>query len=69
MKDAASQIPDVSLVSPVQSMKTRKVLNYESKLITFDWSPDQRHVIGGGEVSQALCSHMNGFFVFRMVVL
>jgi guanine nucleotide-binding protein subunit beta-5 len=54
VKDACGKIPDVSLVSPVQSMKARKVLKHDWKLISFSWSPDQRHVITGGDNGSAI---------------
>lgn len=54
VRDASSKMADVSLVAPVQTMKTRKILKYESKVISFDWSPDQRHIVSGGEVRHFL---------------
>lgn len=52
VKEASAKISDVSLVAPLQSMKTRKTLKHHLKVIAFDWSPDQRHIYSGGEVSQ-----------------
>lgn len=54
MKEASSKLSDVSLVAPVQSMKARKSLKHQLKVMTFDWSPDQRHIFSGGEVSYSL---------------
>ncbi|XP_003382384.2 PREDICTED: guanine nucleotide-binding protein subunit beta-5-like [Amphimedon queenslandica] len=49
LKEASAKISDVSLVAPLQSMKTRKTLKHHLKVIAFDWSPDQRHIYSGGE--------------------
>ena len=50
VKEASSKVAEVSLVSPLLSMKTRKILKSQCKVMAFDWSPDQRHIISGGEV-------------------
>ena len=57
VKEASAKISDVSLVAPLQSMKTRKTLKHHLKVIAFDWSPDQRHIYSGGEVSQVVEIH------------
>lgn len=45
------KIPEVSLVSPFMSMKTRKLLKgHQSRIVSFDWSPDKRHLVSGGQV-------------------
>lgn len=43
---------DISLVSPVMNMKCRKILKgHRGRILHFDWSADQRHVITAGQVT------------------
>ena len=48
-----AKISEVSLVSPLMTMKTRKLLKgHQSRIVSFDWSPDKRHLVSGGQVHQ-----------------
>ena len=48
-----AKISEVSLVSPLMTMKTRKLLKgHQSRIVSFDWSPDKRHLVSGGQVLQ-----------------
>ena len=42
---------DVSLLSPVRTMKCRKILKgHRGRVLNFDWSPDKSHVLTAGQV-------------------
>ena len=47
---------DVSLLSPVRTMKCRKILKgHRSRVLHFDWSPDKSHVLTAGQVGRNVC--------------
>ena len=42
---------EVSLISPVMAMKSRKVLKgHRGRVLHFDWSADKSHVVTAGQV-------------------
>ncbi len=42
---------EVSLISPVMNMKSRKVMKgHRGRVLHFDWSPDLRKLISAGQV-------------------
>ena len=50
---ASQKVPDTctSILAPLTMMKVRKVLKRRQvKIMQFDWSADNRHVITGGQV-------------------
>lgn len=61
--EASQKLPDVSFLNPLMSMKVRKVLKRQkAKIMQFDWSADNHHVISGGQVCLYALS-MPSFFL------
>ena len=49
--EASQKVPDTSILAPLTTMKVRKVLKRQRvKIMQFDWSADNHHVITGGQV-------------------
>ena len=51
MQQVGDSVQPIPVTSPLYTFKSRKTLKSQSKIMSFDWSPDQRHIIAGGQVS------------------
>ena len=51
MTTVSQKEEEISLLSPVITMKCRKILKgHRGRVLHFDWSPDKSHVLTAGQV-------------------
>lgn len=53
VQQVGDSVQPIPVTSPLYTFKSRRTLKGQSKIMCFDWSPDQRHIIAGGQNGSA----------------